>query len=258
MKKKNVLIRLKQNISRLFKKKFALWPKLFVKFTPNSQKVWSSEMSFSSKFPNLQSIFQIFHTFHSSGFIFSLKHALQQVKQIDTYVYNVWDTIEFSLLHTVVLFQLGVALQPFIMWLTRNVLAEASSEWALYSLNMGFKSGTEIYVKTEQVLKCNYNSAYPNFHHRCFDNMSFARENTKVIYCSNLSEINQKVSLDFMRLVCLPGICWSHRTMWHVRGFTCHAFTHNARDFTYNGKIRSPDSKGWYIRNYDTPFSKSR
>lgn len=55
-------------------------------------------MSFSSKFPNLQSIFQIFHTFHSSGFIFSLKHALQQVKQIDTYVYNVWDTVEFSLL----------------------------------------------------------------------------------------------------------------------------------------------------------------
>lgn len=76
----------------------------------------------------------------------------------------------------------------------------------MYSLNRGFRRGTEIYVKTEQVLKHKYNLAYPNHHHSCSDNVCFARANTELICSLDPLEINQNFSLVFMRLRFLPPI----------------------------------------------------
>lgn len=91
-----------------------------------------------------------------SGFNFYLKCAPWQVKQFGKYNLQ---CIRFCSYFFPVVFQL------LITWESRNVVADASSKQAVYNSNKGFRRGTEIYVKTEEVLHYKFHSAYANHHH---------------------------------------------------------------------------------------------
>lgn len=100
--------------------------------------------------------------------------------------------------------------------------------------------------------KCERNSAYPSPHYSCSDNRCFARANTDICCCLiplKSTRLSPLTSWDY--------IWWSHRIIQYGRGFTCHDFIYNARDFTYNEKMGSSDSELWYCGTYSdrTPHS---